>query len=103
MAQFDVHPNPNRKVAGDMPYVVDLQADFLRDLPTRILAPLVRPAAIRPSPHLNPIVTIDGEAFAVMTNHFVSLPTEMLAPTVATLSHHRDDLINALDFLFTGI
>lgn len=103
MAQFDVYPNPNRKIAGDIPYVVDVQADFLADLPTRVLIPLARLAAMAPSPNLNPVVVVGGEQLAVMTNHLVSLPANVLAASVASLAEHRYDILNAVDFLFTGI
>lgn len=103
MPQFDVHPNPNRKVAGDIPYVVDVQVDFLHDLPTRILVPLVRPEAMKASPHLNPMVTVAGQDLALMTNQLASLPTSVLAPPVASLAERRYDILRALDFLFTGI
>jgi toxin CcdB len=103
MAQFDVYPNPNRDVADDMPYVLDVQADFLADLPTRILVPLVRPQVMKPSPHLNPMVRVAEEDLVVMTNHLVSLPTALLGKPVASVRDRRYDLIAALDFLFTGI
>lgn len=103
MSQFDVYPNPDAIISDDMPYVIDLQADYLRDLPTRILAPLARPAAIVPSPHLNPMFPVENETLALMTNHLVSLPATLLGKPVASLADHRTDIIAALDFLFTGI
>lgn len=103
MAQFDVHPNPNRRIADDMPYVVDVQANFLRNLPTRILVPLARPDSIKASPHLNPMLVVDGESLVLLTNHLVSLPATILDEAVTSLAEHRHDIIGALDFLFTGI
>ncbi|MGE5546573.1 MAG: CcdB family protein [Solirubrobacterales bacterium] len=103
MTQYDVHPNPSRRAAEDMPYVVDVQSDLLSDLPTRVLVPLARPGVIKPSPHLNPTVDVHGEALTLLANQLVSLPRQVLGPPVASLENRRDDIIAALDFLFTGI
>ncbi len=40
MAQFDVHRN---RASREYPYLLDLQADLLRDLATRVVAPLTPP------------------------------------------------------------
>jgi len=104
MAQFDVHPNPNRASAEEIPYVVDIQVDFLRDLPTRVLVPLVRdiPGA-QPTRHLNPSFEIDGERLVLLTDQLAALPAKVLAPAVASVASRRDEIVAALDFLVTGI
>lgn len=103
MAQFDLYANPSRRVAEDMPFVVDVQSEFLRHLPTRILIPLARQDSIKASPHLNPLLTVNGEPLVLLTNHLASLPSTMLDHAVGSLAEHRHDIIAALDFLFTGI
>lgn len=103
MAQFDVYRNP----VGSMkyvPYVVDVQADHLERMPTRVIIPLGVPGPLlQPTSRLNPVVTLDDEEFILVTEHMTSLPTNVLRHKVGSLASHRYDLINALDFVFTGI
>jgi len=55
MAQFDVYENLNVHTKNDIPYLLDLQADLLSTLATRIVAPLVGASAMgKPISHLNP-------------------------------------------------
>lgn len=103
MSQFDVYPNPVGGMGEAVPYVLDLQSDHLVGLPTRMIAPLARPEDFRPARRLNPIVEIDGERLVVMTHLMAAVPRDILQPPVASLGHFRDDIITALDFLFTGL
>ncbi|RAU23677.1 plasmid maintenance protein CcdB [Paramagnetospirillum kuznetsovii] len=104
MAQFDIHSNPNRKGGDLVPYVMDIQADCLHGLPTRILVPLARPGpGVMPTRHLNPVVEVNGEALVMLTDQLSAIPAKILAPPVASLAARRHDMIAALDFLFTGI
>lgn len=103
MAQFDVHHNPAGGMVDGAPFVADIQADQLSGLPTRMIVPLARPDGFQPIRHLNPLVEVDGERFAVMVHLMAAVPRQVLGPPVANLEHHRADLIAALDFLFTGI
>lgn len=40
MAALDIHANPEPRTRGAMPYVMELQANLLSDLNTRLVAPL---------------------------------------------------------------
>ncbi|MEJ5902607.1 CcdB family protein [Ochrobactrum teleogrylli] len=56
MARYDVYPNPG---GG---YVLDVQADLLDELKTRIVIPLIHKTfAPIPAKRLNPIYEIEGE------------------------------------------
>ena len=46
MAQFDVHRNPNAASAKAIPFLLDVQADLLSGLATRVAVPLARPDAV---------------------------------------------------------
>ncbi len=65
MGRFDVYPNPGRDRTG---YVLDVPADLLRDLGTRIVVPLlssdVSPEAAR---GLNPAFAIEGRNHLMLT------------------------------------
>lgn len=102
MAQFDVfrHRKDTR-----YPYLLDLQADLLRDLATHVVAPLtpVRRRGRTPIGRLNPTVAIDGEEHVIQFQELAAFPTSELGAPVANLRDRRDEWIAALDLLFTGI
>lgn len=102
MAQFDVFRHARSK---RYPYLLDLQADLLRDLATRVVAPLMPIERLRGKPigRLNPVVTIDGAPHVVVLQELAAFPTSELRETVATLRPRRDELIGAIDLLFSGI
>lgn len=102
MAQFDVFRNAgNRRY----PYVLDLQADLLRELATHVVAPLTPRGRLtgKPLTGLNPVVTIAGAEHLVLFQELAAFPAARLGPAVASLRARRDEIIAALDLLFTGI
>lgn len=102
MAQFDVFRHGKSK---RYPYLLDLQADLLRDLATRIVAPLMPLARLRGQPisGLNPVVPVDGEPHVIVFQELAAFPAGELRDAVASLHARRGDLIAAIDLLFTGI
>ena len=102
MAQFDVfrHAKSRR-----YPYLLDLQADLLGDLATRIVAPLMPLARLRGKPigRLNPVVAVDGEQHVVLFQELAAFPANELRNAVTSLHARRGELIAAIDLLFTGI
>jgi len=103
MAQFDVYVNPVRDMKGGAPFVLDVQSDQLAGLPTRMIVPLAIPDDFQPLRHLNPIVEINGQRLALMTQFMAAVPRHVLSQPVTNLADRRDDIVAALDFLFTGI
>jgi CcdB protein. len=99
MAQFDVHRLANRPGL-----VIDCQADRLDHLESRLVAPLV-PLAELPSParRLNPVFPIEGEDHAMLTQAAAAIRRRELGPKVVSLADHRPEIMNALDFLLTGV
>jgi toxin CcdB len=102
MAQFDLVRHPRSK---RYPFLLDLQADLLRDLATRVVAPLTPVKRLRGKPigRLNPIVEVEGTAYAVLFQELAALPVAALGTVAGTLHARRAELIGALDLLFTGI
>jgi toxin CcdB len=102
MAQFDLfrHARSRR-----YPFVVDLQAEILRGLATRIVAPLtpVKRLGGKPISRLNPVVIVGGVQYAVLFQELAALPVTALGETAGSLNSRRDELIAALDLLFTDI
>lgn len=104
MAQFDVYTNPNAATRKAIPYLLDVQADLLDTLATRVVVPLVLADEMgRPAQHLNPQFRIKGAAVVMSTAELAGIPTRSLGDKVASLKNKRNEIIAALDLLFTGI
>lgn len=103
MAQFDVYENPNPETKTAVPYLLDVQADLLSDMATRVVVPLVNVAAMgKPAKILNPEFKIKQTAVVMSTAELAGVSLNVLGERVGSLSDRRDDIIAALDFLFTG-
>lgn len=85
--------------------MLDLQSELLRDLGTRVVAPLspLERLGGKPISRLNPIVAVAGAQYAVLFQELAALPAQVLGQPIANLRQRRDELIAALDLLFTGI
>jgi len=104
MAQFDVYLNPNTETQAYIPYLLNVQADLLDVLATRMVIPLHTTASMpKPARHLNPILVIDNEKYVLSTAELAGIPSTMLGKPVANITNQRQDIITALDFVFTGI
>lgn len=100
MARFDVFPAPGQAGPG---YVLDVQADLLRELGTRVVVPLLPPSsAPRPARGLNLSFEIDGKSHLMLTQFIAAVPEKELKQAVASLKAHSDDITRALDILLTG-
>lgn len=104
MAQFDVHLNPNSATRKVIPYYLNVQAELLDSLHTRVIVPLVREAEMGPAiQHLHPKFKIKGETVVMCTAELAGLPLRALGDKVASLKSKRDEIIAALDLIVTGI
>lgn len=104
MAQFDVYLNPNPDTRKSIPYLLDVQAELLDTLATRVVAPLILSEEMGlAAKHLNPQFKIKGLAVVMSTAELAGIPNRSLSNKVASLKSKRDEIIAALDLLFTGI
>ncbi len=104
MAQFDVYLNPNHATRKLIPYLLDVQADLLDTLATRVVVPLVLEEEMGlAAKRLNPQFKVKGVAVVMSTAELAGVPNRSLGDKVATLKNKRDEIIAALDLLFTGI
>ena len=104
MAQFDVRRNPNPKSRQVVPYVLEVQSDLLADITTRVVVPLVRATErSRPTEHLNPLFSVEGQDVVMLTEQIAGVPQKALGEIVQSLAERRDDILAALDLMFTGI
>jgi toxin CcdB len=97
--RFDVYAIPR----GAVPYVVDVQSDFLSYLASRMIIPII-PAENLPKriADLHPLLHINGDRHVLVTHQLTSISKRDLKIPVASLEKHRDEITRALDILFTG-
>lgn len=82
MARFDVYPSPD-----SASYLLDVQADLLADLNTRLVVPLM-PVSAAPAPakRLNPVFEIGSEHYVMVTQFLSAVPLSVLAAPVTTVA-----------------
>lgn len=99
MARFDVYVRPGA-VAG---YVLDVQADVLNGLNTRIVVPLL-PFGKAPIPakQLNPVFEIGAEPHVMVTQFLAAIPCALLHGPVTTLDDKDSEIMAALDMVLVG-
>lgn len=99
MARFDVYRIDR---AGLL--VVDMQADILSDLDTRVVAPLVlaNESAREAMPRLKPLVSVAGVNYRLITTDMAAVQARELVERVTNLEDHRHEIIDAIDFLLQG-
>lgn len=75
MAQFDVYLNPNPDTSKSIPYLLDVQADLLDTLATRVVAPLILAEEMGlAAKYLNPQFKIKGVAVVMSTSRAGGYP-----------------------------
>lgn len=98
MARFAVYAEPE----GDG-YLLDVQADALEHLNTRMVVPLL-PAqrAPRPASTLNPVFRIGAVDYVMATQYMAAVPARILKHSPFGLAQRRDEIIAAVDLLLRG-
>ena len=104
MAQFDVYPNPNPASRARVPYLVALPSDLLGSFDATVVAPLRLKSDHDAIPvlRLNPILRIGGKEYFLRPQELAAIATRSLKKPVTNLSRQREEILAALDFLFTG-
>lgn len=97
--RFDVYRMPD--VA--YPYVVDVQAEFVSGIDSRIVIPLYRHTKLgKIIKELHPVFEIEDERFVLATHALSSVPKRSLRLPAGSLASHQDEITRAMDLLFTG-
>jgi toxin CcdB len=98
MARFDVYENP-----GQAGYLLDVQADLLSGLNTRVVVPLMPlDQAPRPAARLNPVFTVARQRYVMVTQFLAAVPRSELSRPAASLAAQGHEIVDALDMLFVG-
>lgn len=101
MPQFDVYTD---RVGKRYPLLLDVQADLLAHLETRIVVPLAprRKYAARPMRILNPVLTLRGTEYVAVFQELAAIARTELGTIEGSFAAQRAELLAALDFAFTG-
>lgn len=99
MARFDVYVSPDGRG-----YLLDVQADLLDSLNTRVVVPLM-PVSAAPSPakRLNPVFDIQNERHVMVTQFLSAVPVSILKTPIFSFAQHDAEITGALDILTTGV
>lgn len=102
MAQFDVHRNLGLH-KDSIPFVVVIQSAQFDNYRRRVVVPLVRASALGKVSHasFNPTFKIRGTSAVLHPLEMVSIPVDKLGTLVGNLSEQGQQIVAALDELFT--
>jgi len=91
----------NRKI---YPYFVDVQTELLNALNSRVVIPLTnaKPKQNLPA-NICPKITINGEQFYLLTYQITTVASSFLKEKEGSFVIKREAIINAVDFIFSGI
>ena len=103
MRQYDICRNPNSSSRRQVPFVVVLQADLMRDFKTVVVAPLMVETAATNISRLNPSVKVLGKIYRVSMAELASVLRKQLGEIVANVDAQHREFVAAIDLLFTGI
>jgi toxin CcdB len=104
MARFHVYENGSQH-ALSTPFLMDVQADLLSDLETRVVIPLraANSYEIKKLPKdLMPLFSIAGNEYVLETPKMAAVPARILKKLVANLKPEQNKVITAIDRLFHG-
>jgi len=103
MARFDVYSNPDSADRAVIPFMLDIQSDYLGGLETRVVIPLFAAARFNARVRtLNPALQVTGKEVIMDTASIGAIPSSDLRRPVANLADRQLDIQDALDALFGG-
>ncbi|MEO8757343.1 MAG: CcdB family protein [Devosia sp.] len=96
MARFDLHRRAGR-------LLVDVQADIIPNVGTRLVIPLYARDDAPPSvKRLHPTILIEGRPHVLATHLMAAVPIAELGPIVGSLDDYYDRIVAAIDMIFLG-
>ena len=99
MTRFRVYASTD-----DGALLLDVQANLLDHLNTRVVVPLMPTAAApKAAKVLNPSFEMGGATYVLVTQFLATVPRRLLGAEVADLQAQASVIVNALDCLFQGV
>lgn len=102
MRQFDVFENPSSRSRPIAPFVVVVQSHFLDEMPTALIAPLIREKRSGDFSRVSVEVNHAGETLYLAMAEMAPILRSGLKRPVGNLRTFEDDIRRASDRLFTG-
>jgi toxin CcdB len=104
MPQYAVYANQNSGSRDEIPFLLDVQADVLDELGTRVVIPLAKTAELTRFPmlYLAPVVSFQGKSYALLTPQLAGILREELGPQAGSLADQERVISAALEFLLRG-
>lgn len=102
MRQFDVFPNPSPRSRSAVPFIVLMQSHFVDEMPSALIAPLIRESRSGDFTRVSVPVKLNDEALFLSLAEMAPIARSALKRTVGNLLSFEDDIRRALDRLFTG-
>ena len=100
MARFDLY----RVNDWPVPLMVDVQAEILGGIASRVVIPLrlVDQGKEPPMPRLKPLLVIGDQHYLLLTSDIGAQALHRLGKPVGNIKEHRDTITSAMDFLLQG-
>ncbi len=102
MRQFDVFPNPSPRSRAAAPFIVLMQSHFVDEMPSALIAPLIREARSGDFTRVSVAVDLNGETLHLSLAEMAPIHRSSLTRGLANLRSYEDEIRRALDRLFTG-
>jgi toxin CcdB len=103
MARFDVYRNPNPGSKDRIPYLLDIQANLLEGLATRLVVPLIAASELGPAiERLNPTLRVGSRNYVMATAEMAAVSRKSIGEKAATLEAKSAEILAAVDFLISG-
>jgi len=103
MPQFTLYHNNNRQTHGRYPFLLDIQNDFLQELKTRLVVPVMELTGKKPITRLNPVFEWQQKSYLLIVQEMAAIPAGQLGDKVTQLENMRGEILAALDLMITGI
>ncbi|HLY52373.1 MAG TPA: CcdB family protein [Steroidobacteraceae bacterium] len=104
MSQFAVYRNENPGSSGEFPFLVDVQAELLEDLATRVVIPLAKAGELTgfPTQYLTPLIVFEGRSYALLTPQLAGISRDELGAPTGSLADQERVISTAIEFLLRG-
>ena len=104
MARFLVYANADPASRKRVPCLLDVQSDLIEELGSRVVVPLIAAGRVESAvDRLMPQLLVRGEPMVMDTAHLAGVSRRVIGEPLEDLSHERNTILAALDFLISGI
>jgi toxin CcdB len=102
MRQVDVFPNPSPRSRIAAPHIVLMQSHFVDEMPTALIAPLIREPRSGDFTRVSITVRLNDDTLYLSLAEMAPIMRSDLKRSIGTMKPYEDDIRRALDRLFTG-